>query len=141
MRFCRKLVQTLGIEIRKGWPPNIEKIRAVLPVSERNIFAYGGVIYVPGGGELTSPLIEHEKVHFRQQGRFPRFWWWRFLRSPKFRLKVELEAHRAEYREFCKWQKDRNQQAQYLVGISRRLAAPMYGGLISPLQAAREIAG
>jgi hypothetical protein len=127
------------VEIRKEWPPNIAKIRAVLPVTERNIFAYDRVIYNPGGGELTMPLIEHEKVHFRQQGRFVRWWWWRFLRDPAFRLDQELEAHRAEYRAFCDWVQDRNQRATYLRGIARRLSSPMYGGDISQRDAMVEI--
>jgi len=29
------------VVVVNDWPPNIEDIRAVLPVSERNIFAYG----------------------------------------------------------------------------------------------------
>lgn len=129
----------MRIEIRKGWPPNIEKIRAVLPVSESNIFAFGGKIYNPSGGELTSPLIEHEKVHFRQQGWFPRLWWWRFLRDPVFRLQQELEAHRAEYREFCRWEGNKRIRFQYLQGLGARMAAPMYGGMITAPAAMKEI--
>ena len=128
-----------GYSIESGWPPNIESIRAVLPVSENNIFAYGGVIYNPGGRELPPWLIEHEQVHFRQQGWRPARWWKKFLKDPVFRLKQELEAHRAEYQCYCFLVLDRNSRAMALSQISRRLAAPMYGGIISIGEARRLI--
>ncbi len=114
-----------------GWPPNIKKIRAVLPVSERNIFAWDGVIYNPGGGDLSSELIKHEEVHFVQQGGKPKKWWKKFLADEEFRLAQELPAHQAEYREFCRKYRDRNLRAQFLNALGRKLAAPMYGSLIT----------
>ena len=126
-------------EILTAWPPNIEAIQSVLPVSERNIFAYGGKIYNPGGCELTAELIAHERVHFRQQGRRPKKWWKRFLKEPEFRLEQELEAHRAEYFEFCRNHRDRNARQRYLLELGRRLSAPMYGGLITVREAMKEI--
>lgn len=136
-----------GFSIETGWPPNIESIRAVLPVSENNIFAYGTVIYNPGGMELPPWLIEHERVHFRQQDDLKSWWrrngaevWWRrFLRDPEFRLEQELEAHRAEYRSFCSHNADKNLRSRALMAISKRLAAPMYGGIISVLDARKVI--
>jgi hypothetical protein len=128
------------VDIVEDWPPNIDAIRAVLPVSESNIFAYGGVIYSPGGGNLPSWLVEHEKVHFEQQERYGlRAWWKRFLNDEEFRLDQELPAHRVEYRVFCQTNRDRNHQSRFLMLLSRRLAAPMYGGLISAGEARRRI--
>lgn len=127
------------VEIVKGWPPNIEAIRAVLPVTERNIFAYGGKIYSPSGGPLSRELIAHERVHFAQQGDEVELWWENFLKDPEFRLAQEMPAHKAEYTEFCRWQKDRNKQMWFLRQLAKRLAAPMYGELIGVKEAMRKI--
>jgi hypothetical protein len=137
----------VNFSIETGWPPNIEAIRAVLPVSERNIFAYGNVIFNPGGCALPGELIVHEQVHFEQQRKMASWWrrngaevWWRkFLASPEFRLDQELEAHRAEYREYCRIHRDRNDRQRALRVISGRLAKPMYGGIISQREARRAI--
>lgn len=138
----------LMTRIVNDWPPNIKSIRAVLPVTENNIFAYGGTIYNPGGRGLSRELIAHETVHFRQQAEFkkPRWsrnsvesWWKKFLAEPEFRLEQELEAHREEYQEYCRRNKDRNRQVLFARLISKRLAAPMYGGLITAPEAQRKI--
>lgn len=128
-------------EIVEDWPPNIDAIRAVLPVTENNIFAYNGKIYSPSGGPLSRELIAHEKVHFAQQGKLYDLWWENFLDDPEFRLAQELPAHKAEYTEFCRWNKDRNKQMWYLRLLGKRLAAPMYGGLIGVKEAMRKISG
>ena len=122
------------------FPPNIDAIRAVLPLTGREIFAYGGIIYNPSGCRVGPELVAHEQVHFRQQGTRPKRWWKKFLAHPEFRMKQELEAHRAEYWEFCKINRDRNARVQYLHLIARRLASPMYGGIMTAAQAAKEIA-
>lgn len=122
-------------EIRTAFPPNIAKIRAVLPLSGREVFAWAGVIFNPGGGPVPPEIIAHEEVHFRQQGRFPRRWWKKFLKDEAFRLDQELEAHREEYRVFCRLHRDRNAQVLFLASLSRRLAKPMYGGLVSAAEA------
>jgi len=126
--------------IINDWPPNIDAIRAVLPVSERNIFAYGHSIYSPGSKSLPAWLIAHERVHFEQQDKYGlRAWWKRFLSDEVFRLAQELPAHRVEYFEFCKVNRDRNSQSMYLQQMARRLAAPMYGGIITVAEAIKEI--
>ena len=125
--------------IVKGWPPNIEAIRKVLPVTKRNIFSWDGTIYSPGGGQLSPALIAHEEVHFEQQAGDPKSWWQKFLASPEFRLQQELPAHRTEYREFCRLNKDRNARAAYLNSLGRRLSHPMYGKIITAAAAMQEI--
>ena len=125
--------------IVKGWPPNIEDIRAVLPVTSRNIFSWGYTIYNPSGGDLSPALIEHEKVHGDQQGGDPKSWWQKFLNSPEFRLQQEIPAHRTEYRAFCRLNKDRNARVAYLNSLGRRLAHPMYGKIITLAAAIKEI--
>jgi hypothetical protein len=125
--------------IIQSWPPNIDQIRAVLPVSEKNIFAYGGTIYSPGSATLPAWLVAHESVHFEQQGRFPARWWKKFLKDEVFRLDQELEAHRVEWAAFRVLNRDRNTQAIYLSRMARRLSAPMYGGIITAAEARKEI--
>jgi hypothetical protein len=126
--------------IVNDWPPNIDAIRKVLPVSERNIFAYGHRIYSPGSKSLPVWLIEHERVHFRQQDEISiRVWWRNYLDDEVFRLAQEIPAHRVEYWEFCKVNRDRNSQSMYLQELGRRLAAPMYGGIITAREAIKEI--
>ena len=122
------------------WPPNISQIRAVLPVTERNIFAYANQIYNPGRQTLPVWLIEHEKVHFQQQADIGvRKWWDRYLSDVEFRLNQEMPAHRREYFEFCKVNADRNSRSMYLQQMARRLAAPMYGSIITVAKAIKEI--
>lgn len=122
------------------WPPNIDNIRAVLPVTERNIFAYSHTIYSPSGTKLPPELIAHEEVHFRQQDKVGvREWWNRFLIDTEFRLEQEVEAHRVEWRTYRRHNKDRNHRASFLAQLSRRLASPMYGGLITAAQAQKLI--
>lgn len=128
--------------IKQGFPPNIEAIIERFPVVRELpgvIFAWDGIIFNPSGGHLEPWLVEHEKVHFKQQNRDPEGWWERYLKDTEFRLEQELEAHRVEYRVFCRHNKDRNQRARYLSMIAGRLAAPMYGNVISRAEAARRI--
>ena len=122
------------IQVVVDWPPNIEAIREVLPVKEGNIFAHGGRIYDPAG-RLTPAdhhLFDHEQVHFEQQTALGvNKWWELFLASPEFRLDQEIEAHVAEWRSFQRHNRDRNDRSRHLMVMARRLAAPMYGGIIS----------
>lgn len=122
-------------EVVNDWPPNIEAIREVLPVSDRNIFAYDEVIYNPGAGALSNALIAHEEVHFSQQASTPggpEQWWKKFLASPSFRLSQEIDAHRMEWRVWlASGRRSRLERRVMLKSLSKRLAAPMYGGIIS----------
>lgn len=120
-------------------PPNIETLREVFPLTGREIFAWDGVIYNPSGSRLPQELIDHEMTHFRQQDGDAEGWWARYITDVAFRLEQELEAHQVEYKSFCKYNKDRNKQARYLQLIARRLASPMYGGVLSGREAARRI--
>ncbi len=122
------------------WPPNINEIRAVLPVTERNIFAYDGKIFNPGGGKLPIELHAHEAVHFKQQAEVGvEAWWVRFLAEPDFRLSQEIPAHKEEHRVYCNHNRDRNDQARHLRALGKRLAAPMYGGIITINEAMKAI--
>jgi len=127
-------------EVVVDWPPNINEIRAVLPVTEKNIFAYDNKIFNPGGGHVGLELHAHEMVHFKQQAAIGvEAWWASFLSDEHFRLAQEIPAHKAEYRTFCKYNRDRNDQARMLRTLGQRLSAPMYGGIITTNEAMKRI--
>lgn len=121
-------------------PPNIEAVAEKFPLKGREIFAFDGVIYNPSGCKLPPELIEHEKIHFRQQGGNPEVWWLRYLGDDdQWRYEQELEAHIVEYKVFCQHNRDRNKQVKYLHLIARRLSSPMYGKVATFSQAMKEI--
>lgn len=128
-------------EIVNAWPPNIHAIRAVLPVTRDNIFAYGGKIYSPGSWRLDPALIAHEQVHFLQQAEIGvEAWWEMFLGSKKFRLEQEIPAHRAEWQYFLTQGPGRKHRRVRLKQMAKRLSAPMYGRLLSTAAAKKAIA-
>ena len=132
-----------GARVIADWPPNIAEIREVLPVTDSNIFAYDEVIYNPGGEKLPPWLVEHEKVHFMQQAKYPggvKSWWHRFLMDPVWRLRQEVPAHQIEYHVYGQCGQPRNARRLYLKGMAKRLSAPMYGNIISFHEAKRLIA-
>ena len=126
------------LELRR-FPPNIEEIRKVFPLTGEEIFAYGNTIYNPSGITLSPELQAHEEVHAKQQAFDPRGWWDRYLIDPQFRLEQELEAHQVEYRTFCRNHKDRNLRNRYLMAIAKRLSGPVYGSIVSQKEARKLI--
>lgn len=124
-------------------PPNYEAIVAVFPGAAQPgvIFAYGDRIYAPGGRRPSPALQAHEQVHCERQGARPEHWWGLYLTDPCFRLEEELLAHRAEYRAYCERHGNRAKQEMALEHIAGKLAAPLYGHLISVDDARRAIAG
>lgn len=122
-----------------GFPPNIESILEVFPITGSEIFAYGDTIYNPSGASLTPALIAHEGVHSRQQGDDVEGWWDRYLVDEKFRFQQELEAHQQEYKTFSHFHRDRNTRFHYLAAIAKRLAGKLYGSLVSAKDARKLI--
>lgn len=129
------------LEVVDGRPPNFEAIVAVFPGAAQPgvIFAYGDKIYAPGGRRPTPALQAHEIVHCERQGGRPEHWWELYLTNPVFRLDEELLAHRAEYRAYCARHGNRAKQEAALAGIAAKLAAPLYGNLITPDDARKAI--
>lgn len=134
-------------KVLRDWPPNIDAIRKVLPVTEKNIFAYDGVIYCAGNDKLYPEIHAHEEVHFEQQRNHPggaEGWWKDFLEDPRFRLEQEIPAHQAEYQHLLRNAPHRNARRYIkkkgLKALAQRLAAPMYGKIISVPHAMRLIA-
>lgn len=125
-------------------PPNYDAIVARFPDAARPgvIFTCGQTIFNPAGIEISGALKCHESVHAQRQGNEEHGileWWRRYLDEPLFRLEEELLAHRAEYRAFKGWTKDRRLVLRELETIARRLSGPLYGGLITLAQAQRFI--
>ena len=114
--------------ISNDFPPNIEEIRKAFPLTGNEIFAYDEVIYHPGAGHLTAPLIAHEQLHFEQQKAAggADVWWERYLRDVEFRYEQELEAHRKELYVFCQLTKRREHKWKYADQLARRLSSPTY---------------
>lgn len=106
------------------------------------IFTYGDTIYNPSDAVILPQLKAHESVHFQRQTQHeggPERWWERYIEDQAFRAMEEAEAHRAEYRAYKSWTKDRNKVARELENIAGRLCSPLYGGLMSQAQARRFI--
>ena len=116
-----------------GFPPNFDAIAAAFPMDKftRAIFCYGSTIYNPSGGAISEALVEHEAVHEAQQGSSINEWWRAYIVDPAFRLAQEIPAHQREYEVFCETARDRVARRLYLSNISRRLASPLYGNLIT----------
>lgn len=91
---------------------------------------------------IRPQLKAHEGVHFQRQVAHeggPDRWWERYIEDRLFRGEEEALAHRAEYRAFKSWTKDRNAVSRELENIAGRLCSPLYGGLMSHTQARRFI--
>ena len=86
------------MEIQYEFPPNYAQIKAALPITEASIYCYGKTLYVPYKQEVPEDIMEHEKIHVEQQGSTPEAWWEKYLSVPEFRLEMELEAYRAQYK-------------------------------------------
>ena len=54
-------------EIRNEYPPNIDEIREVFPITGNEVFAWMGIIYAPNGKPVPPWITHHEQVHFEQQ--------------------------------------------------------------------------
>lgn len=124
-------------------PPMFEEIDAAFKVAGKSvIFTWGSRIYNPQGCEISPALKAHESVHAQRQGTDEesiRGWWRRYIDDLLFRYDEELAAHRAEYRAFKSWTKDRNALERYLQQVAQRLASPLYGGVTTYLDARRAI--
>ena len=112
------------------YPPNINDIRAVFPITGQEIFTWNDTIYNPSGAKLPQWLIAHESVHMQQQAEDPESWWTRYLVDPQWRFEQELEAHRAEFNVYCISPgalMNRNKKRAFLKALARRLSSPIYG--------------
>ena len=129
----------MSLPVRHQPPPNIKAIEKRFGFMRAStIFTYAPYVYVPSGVKLTKSLEAHERVHLKQQGKKPQWWWERYLVDDDFRLAQEVEAHRAEWRVLAVGVRDRNQISRRLGLLAERLSSPLYGGLVT-MGAARRL--
>lgn len=128
------------MRIVHDYPPLFDEIDAVFGVRGKPvIFAWGDIIYDPGHGDIRPELIAHEAVHGQRQGSDVVGWWRRYIEDPVFRLAEEVPAHRAEYEHLIE-SGNRQMRRKALRHVAKRLAAPLYGRLITPVEAKRILA-
>lgn len=118
-------------------PPIFTEIDAAFNVRGKPIlYAWGDKIFNPAGVHIPPELVAHEQVHGERQGTDVVGWWRRYIAEPEFRLAEELPAHVAEFKALCianahKWVSQRSMRRTFAAHVGRRLAAPLYGGLIT----------
>lgn len=128
-----------------AYPPLIDKIDAAFHIKGQPcLFAWGNKIYNPMNVAIPEPLHRHEEVHGKQQFDCEggiEGWWLRYIDDPAFRLEQEIPAHRAEYLALLRKYGDvRNNRRRFLVHTAVRLAAPLYGKMITVSQAKKVLA-
>lgn len=132
-----------GVRVIYDYPPVWGSVCSTFQIVPRGvIFAYGDCIYNPDKVDLPLFLVEHEKVHFEQQGHTREgaaLWWGKFLRDPEFRVSQEVEAYGVQYYEMCKLTGDRNQRAKMLWSLASSLSGPLYNKAITHQEAMRLI--
>lgn len=130
------------MKIANTFPPNYAKIASTFKIKGRAgiIFTWGDTIYNPSKIDIPPDLIAHEQVHEQQQRQIggPKVWWEKYLEDPQFRFEQELAAYRAQYA-YARAIYGRDQRRKLLDHVSRALAGPMYGNLVSPAQAKQMI--
>lgn len=111
-------------------PPNWEILEKAFGVKWGNIcVTYGNHIY---SSKIISPnVVEHEKVHIKQQGNNPDKWWDKYIKDSKFRLEQEKEAYREQVKYIKCNSKDRNLIHKVCVSLVNDLSGKMYGECIS----------
>lgn len=113
-------------------PPNWDAVIAAFPQAENApvLFCWGETIFNPQRIEIPTFLMVHESVHAARQKDDPAGWWERYIADAMFRLKEEVQAHKAELAAVNVTVRDRNRRARNLSVTAKRLAAPLYGGMI-----------
>jgi hypothetical protein len=107
----------MKVKIKRGLPPNYDRLAKHFPMRGGEIFTYGNKIYTPA--RLSKSLLAHEKIHVKQQLKMGvEAWWDKYILDEEFRFQQELEAHKAEF-----------MMGGNLKVIAERLASPLYGNL------------
>ena len=102
------------------------------------VFCYGKMIYNPYKREILADTQVHEQVHARQQGEYPKVWWYKYLTDVEFRKQQEIEAYGIQY-EFAKSLTSGKLRDFVLDSITRSLVGGMYGIIISHGEARSKI--
>jgi hypothetical protein len=140
------------IRILREYPPMIDEIDEVFRVrGKRILFAWGDRVYSPNWApkEIPVPLLAHEAVHLAQQREHGmigpgfdlearvRLWWGLYMSSPAFRLSQEIDAHRAEVKAMLQGA-NRHMRRAAVAQVAQKLAAPLYGNIVT-LKRAKEL--
>lgn len=131
------------MKISNARPPMYSEILAAFPGAGAPgvIFCWGDTIHAPKPlGTIGPELIAHESIHCDRQGSDPAGWWRRYIDDERFRLLEEFPAHLAEFNTLCRvyrdrWVSARAMRRHFATLIARKLAHPLYGGMISVSQA------
>ena len=130
----------------RAYPPNYREIKKHFAIAGRTdcAFSWGtNRLYFIGTDPISPALMAHETAHGIRQGHEEasiRAWWERYMRDPEFRLEEEVIAHRAEYA--CLGETFQGKALEnHLTSIAKRLASPLYGGMVSIREAEILIAG
>lgn len=124
------------------FPPMYDDIDAAFNVRGKPvIFAWGDKVYMPGQAcGLSKALTAHEAVHCERQLKYPggiEAWWRRYIADQQFRLDEEIPAHRAELAVLEARAKSPSMRSHAVSRTAARLAAPLYGNLITVSEAKR----
>ena len=118
------------------YPPIFDEIDARFKIGRKPvIFAWGNIIFNPQRIHIPEYVHRHEAVHGRRQAGDVVGWWRRYIDEAEFRLAEEIPAHQAEYRGRLEEAVNRQQRRAVLKETARRLAGPLYGGMISRAKA------
>ena len=121
------------MKILKENPPNLEEILdSGMRPHQFVVYTYGDTLYNPSGVDIPDHLMCHEETHTVQQGADPEAWWKRYMFDPLFRVAQEAEAYARQYDFICHSVRDRNQRNRILIDLSRSLASPIYGHVLTP---------
>lgn len=138
-------------------PPNFAELLRIFPEARQVgvIFSYGDKIYNPSGLPIPPQLLAHEAVHGERQLAYTlsecdstqennhstEQWWKRYCEDVKFRFEEELVAHVAEVKAFNTTvpKPDRERRALYLHRVAQRLSGPLYGRMITYMEARRKL--
>lgn len=122
-------------------PPMFDEIDARFRIAGKPIiFAWGDVIYNPAGIAIPPHLMAHEEFHGWRQTQWTSIeqWWKDYIDNDAFRLEEEILAHQVEYRTLLRVSSNRRARRGYLKQTAKRLAAPLYGRMIT-LAKARKV--
>lgn len=108
--------------------PYLERYKNQFTIEESEVaFPYKGKIY--SNKELPSELLQHEKVHFRQQEEIgDDEWEEKYLRDANFRVKMEIEAYKKQLT-FYTENKDIFEAGR--MSMAKVLSSPMYGNILT----------
>jgi hypothetical protein len=116
------------MKTKSGFPPNIQQLKTFFDVeTHKPIFTYGDEIYAPYHEHVPEDIIEHEKIHIKQQKQFtnPDIWWNKYILDTEFRLAQELEAYAHQY-QWIKGISNTKIADEALIEMASNLSSPLY---------------